>query len=75
MGLARSFLQTSKPDSRGIITSSSSRSGSNSVDDLQRFLAVGGGADLAIEIAEVGFEQLDVLKVVVGDQDFGGATD
>ena len=41
------------------------------LDDLQSFLAVGGGTDFAFEIAQVGLEQLDVLQVVVGDQDFG----
>ena len=45
------------------------------LDDLQGLFAVVGGADLAVEIAEIGLQQLDVLKVVVGDQDFGGAAE
>ena len=72
MGLERIFLQTSKPDSRGIITSSKSRSGANSSTTCKRLFAVVGGADLAIEIAEIGFQQLDILRIIVGDDDFGG---
>ena len=41
-------------------------------DDPQGVLAVDGRPDLAVDPAEVGLEQLDVLDVVVGDQDFRG---
>ncbi|KAJ3049423.1 hypothetical protein HK102_012508, partial [Quaeritorhiza haematococci] len=41
------------------------------LDDLQRLLAVARRADVAIDVPQVRFQQLDVLGVVVGDHDFG----
>ena len=37
---------------------------------LQRFVAVVGRGDFAIDLGQVGLQQLDVGLVVVGDQDF-----
>src|SRR5262249_35691226 len=41
-------------------------------DLVQRFLAVGGGADVVTAVAEVRLDQLDALRVVVGDEDARG---
>src|SRR5262249_19024615 len=32
-----------------------------------------GGPDLILEVAEIGLQQLDVLMIIVGDQDFRGS--
>lgn len=42
-------------------------------DDLQGLLAVVGRSNLAVEITQVGLQQLDILRVVIGDEDFWGS--
>ena len=64
--------QTSKPSMPGIMTSSSTMSGSCSSILVERFLPVEGGDDLEILGRQLGFEQLDVREDVVDDQDAGG---
>jgi hypothetical protein len=39
-------------------------------NDSERILTVDGRPDLAVDLREIGFEELDVLEIVVGDQDF-----
>ena len=57
------------PQSFGIITSSRIRSGFHVAGRRERVLAVGGDLGLVAAAVEVGFEQLGVRHVVVGDQD------
>ena len=69
VGSARSRRHTSNPHSFGIITSSRMRSGFQSRASGERLLAVGGDLRLVAGAVEVGFEQVGVRRVVVGDQD------
>ena len=67
-GSLLSFLQTSKPLSFGIMMSSRIRCGLNDATLVERILPVDRHGRLDVEPAQIGFEQLDVRLVVVGDQ-------
>ena len=64
--------QTSKPSMPGIITSSSTMSGSSAATRVERLLAAARGHDLEIFGRQLGFEQLDVGEDVVDDQNACG---
>ncbi len=42
------------------------------LDDPEGILTINRRLDLALDPSEVGFEELDVLNIVVGYQDFRG---
>ena len=71
-GLVLSRRQTSKPSMSGIITSSSTMSHSRALADRQRLGAAHRGHDVEILGRQPRFQQLDVGRNVVDDEDARG---
>ena len=68
-GFFRRRCATSKPSMRGIITSSSTRSGRSAPASLERLLAVAGHRDVVAGGAEVHLDEPRDIRIVVHDED------